>query len=292
MVTVMPMMCSMGSTRYEPRSRAGQAIRAGLVAVALALGASPAAFGADAVEKGRELAQRVYDRPLGADMTNRGSMILAEAGRSQRVRELLTYRKDHGDGNIATLIRFTAPGDIADTGLLTLDHADGASDQWVYLPALGNSRRIPSARRGGRFVGSDLLFEDLQDRKVELDVHRWLGYETHEGVETEVLESIPVDPANSVYGRRVSWVHPEIAVPLRMDFYRPGAEQPFKRFTVQRLERIQGYWTETDSVMQDLESGHQTRLVSEVTVYDRDLPDALFSVRALEDPSIERAYRP
>ena len=251
-----------------------------------------APIGADAIAQGKEIAQRVYDRPMGADMTAQGSMTLSEEGRSPRVRDFLLYRKDNGDGNIATLIRFTAPGDIADTGLLTLDHADGASDQWVYLPALGNSRRIPSARRGGRFVGSDLLFEDLQDRKVELDAHRWLGYESHEGVETAVLESVPVDPDNSVYGKRVSWVHPDIAVPLRMDFYRPGADQPFKRFTVQRLERIQGYWTETDSVMLDLESGHQTRLVSDVTLYDQELPDALFSVRALEDPSIERDYRP
>jgi hypothetical protein len=247
---------------------------------------------ADPMEKGRAIAQAVYDRPTGTDTTNRGRMILTEAGRSPRIRELLTFRKNHGDGNIATLIRFTAPGDIANTGLLTLDHEDETTDQWVYLPALGQSRRIPSARKGGRFVGSDLLFEDLQDRKVHLDDHRFLGVETHEGVETEVLESVPVDPANSVYGKRVSWVHPELSIPLRIDFFRPGADEPYKRFTLERVELIQGYWTETDSVVEDLESGHQTRLVSDVTVHDRGLPDTLFSQRALEDPSLERAYLP
>jgi hypothetical protein len=252
----------------------------------------PTATIADPEEKGRAVAQAVYDRPMGADMTIRGRMILTEAGRDPRVRELLIYRKDQGDGNIATLVRFTAPTDIADTGLLTLDHADGSADQWVYLPALGQSRRIPSGRQGGRFVGSDLLFEDLQDRQVHRDTHRWLGVEIHEGIETDLLESVPVDPADSVYGKRVSWVHPDLSIPLRIDFYRPAAETPFKRFTLQRVELIQDYWTETDSVVEDLDSGHQTRLVSDLTVYDRDLPDVLFSLRALDDPSLERAHRP
>jgi len=246
----------------------------------------------DPLERGQALAQRVYDRPEGDDVSTRGTMMLVEADREPRVRQMLTYRKDSGGGQVATLIRFTAPADIADTGLLTQDHPDGASDQWVYLPALGASRRIPSARRGGRFVGSDLFFEDLQDRKVELDRHRWLRSETLEGAATEVVESVPVDPGNSVYGQRISWVHPETATPLRVDFYQPGAEAPFKRLTVQRLERIQGYWTVMESRMTDLESNHQTRLINDVTRYDRDLPDALFSHRSLVDPALERPFRP
>ena len=141
-------------------------------------------------------------------------------------------------------------------------------------------------------MGSDLLYEDLQNRGVEMDQHRWLRTEIYEGVEAEVIESTPVDPGNSVYGKRITWVHPGIAVPLRIDFFRPGVDQPFKRFTVARIEQIQGYWIETDSTMQDLESQHRTRLVSSFTVFDRDLPDPLFSQRALEDPSHEQLYRP
>lgn len=262
------------------------------IAVLMLLTVSSGVFSADPVERGRELAQRVYDRPTGADMVTRGIMTLTEQGRSPRVRELFTYRKDHGNGVITTLIRFTAPGDIADTGLLTSDRADGSSDQWVYLPALGNSRRIPSARRGGRFVGSDLVFEDLQDRKVDLDDHRWLGTDVHEGIEVDILESVPVDRGSSVYGKRISWIHPDLAIPLRIDFYRPHADQAHKRFTVGRVEHIGGYWIETDSVMQDLETQHQTRLTAEVTMVDQGLPDALFTMRALEDPAQERSYRP
>jgi hypothetical protein len=243
-------------------------------------------------ERGRALAQQVYERPDGRDAASRGTMILTEAGREPRVRRLYSYRRDGAGGEVANLIRFTAPADIADTGLLTIDRADGSTDQWVYLPALGRDRRIPSSRKGGRFVGSDLFYEDLQDRKVDEDRHRWLRQETLEGVTTEVLESIPTDPDNSVYGRRLSWIHPKTLIPMRIDFYQPGAETPFKRLRVYKVERIQGYWTVTDSLMQDLESGHQTRLTADETVYDQALPERLFSNRALKDPALERPFRP
>ncbi len=242
--------------------------------------------------RGRELAERVYNRPDGNDMTTRGAMVLQQRGGSPRSRSLIIYRRDQGPGQVATLIRFTDPADIAETGLLTIDGASGDSEQWVYLPELKNSRRISADRKGGRFVGSDFFFEDLRDRKVSLDRHRWLRTEALQGVQAEVVESIPVNPSNSVYGKRISWIHPEALTPLRIDFFKPGASNPFKRLTVQRLDRIQGYWTVTSSLMADLEQNHETRLTSQVTQYDRNLPASLFTKRALEDPSLEASFRP
>lgn len=260
--------------------------------ICLALLSAAPAVAADAETRGRELAQRVYDRPDGADMTVAGSMILTEAGRTPRVRELVTYRLDAGDGEVRSLIRFLAPADIRETGLLTVDRAGDATDQWVYLPALDRSRRIPAARKGGRFVASDLFYEDLQDRRTDQDVHRWLGREELSGVQAEVLESVPSDASNSVYGKRLSWVHPQILIPLRVDYFRPGGGEPFKRLTVQRVEQIQGYWTVMESTMEDLETGHQTRMTLERVTYDRDLPQELFSVQALEDTAREAPFRP
>ena len=242
---------------------------------------------------GRELAQRVYDRPDGDDSSTRGTMVLEEPGRSPRVRQMFIYRQDAGEGGVRSLVRFTAPADISGTGLLTLDYPDGSSDQWIYLPALDRSRRVPSSRKGGRFVGSDIYYEDLQDRKVEMDRHRLLGDAEISGAPALLLESIPVDPANSTYGKRVSWIHEPSLLPLRIDFYAPGGEdEPVKRMEVSRLEQIQGYWTVMDSTFTDVGSGHHTRLVVERVVYDQGLPDALFTSRMLEDPERESVFRP
>jgi hypothetical protein len=247
---------------------------------------------AQADERGTTLARQVYDRPDGADLTAAGMMELIEAGREPRVRRFISFRMDKGGGETRSLIRFTEPADIRGTGLLTIDRTKGEADQWVYLPELDRSRRIASNRKGGRFVASDLFYEDMQDRTPDKDVHRWLREDSIGGKTVEVLESVPVDAGNSVYSKRISWIDPETLLPLRVDYFRRGSGEPFKRLTVQKVERIQGYWTVTDSIMEDLETRHRTRMLVERAVYDRNLPQELFSVQVLEDSAREEPYRP
>lgn len=259
------------------------------VALAVALVLAPGAF---ADEAGLALAQRVYDRADGKDASSAVTMSLTEEGRSPRERGMLLYRSSGEDGEVSTLIRFTDPADIAGTGLLTLDAADGVSNQWIYLPAMQRVRRVDSNRKGGRFVNSDYYYEDLRDRKPAMDSHRIIGREAVDGVACEVLESVPLEAENSVYLRRVSWIDPATLLPLRVDFYEKDAEQPAKRLTVTAREQIQGYWTVTDSTLADLRSGHRTRLVVQRIVYDRGLPARLFSAKALEEERMEREFRP
>lgn len=262
----------------------------GALLLAACLSISPNWAHADSA--GEQLAQRVYDRPNGKDSTAVSTMTLTEKGHSPRVRQLITYRLEKKRGEVAALIRFTEPGDIAGTGLLTLDHATGDTDQWIYLPAMERVRRISASRKGGRFVGSDFYYEDLRDRKVSQDQHRIIGRESLNGVPCEIIESIPTDADNSVYAKRVSWVDSVRQLALRVDFYEKGLEQPSKRWLLKKLEKIQGYWTVLDAVVTDLESGHQTRLAVEKILYDRRLPQQLFSSRTLEDESLEEDYRP
>ena len=243
-------------------------------------------------DEGLALAQKVYDRPNGRDLTTLGRMVLTEKGRAPRIRELVTYRLDQSGGETANLIRFLAPEDIAGTGLLSLDKADGSSDQWLYLPALDRVRRISSNRKGGRFVGSDLYFEDLQERKPSKDRHRLLGRQTENGVLCDVLESVPLDADDSVYSKRISWIDPATAIVQRVDYFEKASDTPSKRWLLRLKKRNQGYWTLTDSRMIDLESGHETRMVVDVALYDQKLPAKLFTSQALADESLESEYRP
>jgi hypothetical protein len=255
--------------------------------LALLLGASAAR-----ADNALDLAQQVYDRPNGHDLTTLGRMVLTEKGRAPRIRELVTYRLDKSGGETANLLRFLDPEDIAGTGLLSIDKADGSTDQWLYLPALDRVRRISSDRKGGRFVGSDLYFEDLQERKPSEDRHRLLGRQTENGILCEVLESVPLDPDDSVYKRRISWIDPATAIPQRVDYFEKNASTPSKRWLLRSKKRNQGYWTLTDSRMIDLANGHQTRMVVDIALYDQELPAKLFTSQALADESLESEYRP
>ena len=243
-------------------------------------------------DAGTALATRVYNSADGNDAASRAHMVLTQKGHKPRYRKLYTYRLDGESGETLTLLRFTEPADIKDTGLLTYNYPSKDNNQWIYLPALDRARRIAASRKGGRFVGSDLYYEDLQRREVSEDRHRILGVGKVGQVPTTVLESVPVDPDNSVYSKRVSWIHEKSLIPLRIDFYKAGNEKAMKRLKATKIKKIQGYWTVVDSRMTDLKSGHQTRMLTKAIVYDQSLPDSLFSRRALSDESHEEKYRP
>nr|WP_242510872.1 outer membrane lipoprotein-sorting protein [Halorhodospira halophila] len=252
---------------------------------------APAVALADEAPSGEELAQAVFDRPDGDDLVTRGSMTLTGERSRDRVRESFEYRLDGADGESWSLIRFTSPANIEDTALLVHNHADGESDQWLYLPAADRVRRVSGDNRGSSFVQSDLYFEDLEDRRPEEDEHRLIGTDTYGGREVWLLESKPVEADNSTYSRRLRWIDPDTLVELRIDFYR-GGEDPIKRLEVQELEKIDGYWTVTRSTMSHLEQGTQTVLEVDDTRYDQGLPQDLFTSRVLSNPSRERPFRP
>lgn len=265
--------------------------RGALLAAVCLVGTLAARAEAPASADGATLAQRVYDRPDGQDVATRFTMTLTRSGAAPRQRLAYSFRLDAGSGEVRSLLRFADPADIRDTGLLVHSKPSGEADQWLYLPALDQVRRIASERRGGSFVGSEIVYEDLEDRRPDRDQHALLGEETINGQPTRILQSVPVDADKSVYGKRVAWIHEPTLLPLRVDFYQSG-EQPAKRLTVHKLEQIQGYWTVTDSTMTDLASGNATRITVDKVSYDQSLPEALFTTQTLADPATDAAYRP
>ena len=280
----------MSSTPCYTAERQSSGLVAGaLLTLMLPLGLAPLAHAE--TDEARELARSVHERPEGDDATTSGRMILQEAGGRERVRETVDYRLDLDDGSRLSMIRFLTPGDVRNTGLLMHEHPDGSSDQWLYLPAADVTRRIASGRRGGRFVGSDLYFEDLEDRNPALDTHSLKGEGEYEGTPTQIMESVPKDPDESVYEKRVSWIHTDTMVPLRIDFHESG-DEPTKRWEVRHLERIEGYWTIMSTRITDLDSGHTTTLEVDSISYDQGLPEDLFRTRTLADPERESRYRP
>ena len=248
-------------------------------------------YAANALD-GATLATQVYNRADGRDVTSRARMVLTEPGQSPRERLLYSYAADRKIRERWSLMRFVEPADVAGTGLLTVDYPGDENDQWLYLPALDRVRRIASSRKGGRFVGSDFFYEDLRDREPEMDRHTLGGKSTVGNVPCTLLVSTPVDPDNSVYSKRVSCIHTGILVPLQIEYFEGRSDRPTKRLSAKRIKKIQGYWTVVDSEMEDLQSGHTTRLLIEAVKYDQGLPDNLFSRQALSDDRLELRYRP
>ena len=76
---------------------------------------------------------------------------LAFSGRSRRYDGLLTK----------SLVRFSAPADIAGTGFLQIQKKNADDDRFLFLPELKKSRRIAGAGRANAFMSTDFSFGDL-----------------------------------------------------------------------------------------------------------------------------------
>ncbi|MEO7244333.1 MAG: outer membrane lipoprotein-sorting protein [Rubrivivax sp.] len=278
--TISPARLALGSRRWFAISAAG-------VALAACFSGSKDAIAADAPA----LAAAVFQRPSGRDVTSLAQMTLRELEKMPRNRELVTFRLDPGPGQASSLVRFLAPADIKGTGLLVKDKAVG-SEQLLYLPELDRVRRVAGDRKGGRFVGSDIYYQDLESRDPALDTHRTLKTESLLGKPCEVIESIPRDGTSSTYRKVYSWVDPETLLVLRIDYFETESNVPTKRFEALEIKNIQGFWTVTDSRVTNLVSGHETRLKLSKISYNRKLPARLFTAQALADESIEEEFRP
>jgi len=237
------------------------------------------------ITDGDSLAWAIYRRDNGRDSVVSGTMSLTTAKGRSRTRDLRIFQRTQTDGQETTLIRFATPASIAGTALL---NSPGSNDMWIHLPALDRTRRISSSSSGGRFVNSQYFYEDLKERHPGEDRHTLIEGGDYEGIETLILVSEPKDPEESVYSLRRSWIHPEVLLPLRVDFYEDD-DEPSKRLEVLEINEIEGYWTVMVSQMTDLRTMDRTTITVNAVRYNQNLPENLFTTTTM---GVRSAYLP
>jgi hypothetical protein len=221
------------------------------------------------------------------DSVTRATFTLTSKDGATRVRQTTgqTRLQDGSDDNMR-LVRFTAPADIKGTAILLIERSGADDDMWLYLPALGKTRRLSAANKKDAFVGTDFSYGDVIGLKPEQWTHRITGEQAIDGVPCQVVESLPVDDGvkqNSGYGKRVSWISKANAVALRSDLW-DGAMQPVKRIRNGEVQPVGGNkrWQAMRTEAENLQTGHRTLIVFEGFEADRQLAASLFTPKELE----------
>jgi Outer membrane lipoprotein-sorting protein len=158
---------------------------------------------------------------------SRFTMELLDAKGSRREREVhLWISRQPGDGTVRALLKFAAPSDIRNTGLLTWEQpGDKEDDQWLYLPATKTAKRITGGGKKQPFMGSDLAFEDM--RPENLDVHDYsiTGTAKVEGAACWIIQAVPStarEKRDSGYTRRLLWIRQDRYTTVKSEFYARG----------------------------------------------------------------------
>jgi hypothetical protein len=256
-----------------------------LVAVALAVSFPTGARADDANPTAGELAQKTLDHDtFGFEGTQiHARLVLTDAGASQPTQErAFDGISQKGDGNlIKSVIRFTAPANVAGTAFLMVQHAGAPDEQYIYLSRMKTTRRIGgTGEREGSFMGSDFSYADLERKDVRDAKYTRLADDPVGKEPCFVLQAIP-NPATAVYSKVVMWVRQKDWIPLRVQMFGKDGQLDKTMFT-KRVRVIDNKPVVVESHTENARTHHTTDLVLDDVQFKSDLPDAAFVPAALE----------
>jgi hypothetical protein len=126
-------------------------------------------------------------------------MVIQESDGTQKVRELSIIRKSEGGGR--ALIRLSKPSDLKGLSLLTVSNGD-KEEQYLYLPSDKKSRRILGSSKRGKFLDSEIAYEDLA-----LSTYKDFNNKIVKSTPTMVqIESKAKPDSESSYGKVMTWI--------------------------------------------------------------------------------------
>ena len=214
-------------------------------------------------------------------ISSRSRMVITARNGSTSERVIDQYSKDGPNGG-RTMIVFQRPTNVAGTRFLSMDTASGGTDQWIFLPALGKSRRIAASESGGSFMGTDFSYDDISavDRAASLDNHTLLREETFNGNLCYVIESIPKD-SSFQYSKTVSWIDKEKLLSYKVELYNRRGEM-VKIMEMSDFRDVQGRLTPMQTKVSTVGAGTSTTIFMDIMKYDDPIPEAVFTIAFLE----------
>jgi hypothetical protein len=251
--------------------------------VALAAFLIVAAARADAPSPtAREILDRVLDSNpwgLGVASVDAEAVLTDKSGATSRL-AFTSKSKRMPSGLTESIVRFSAPADLAGAGFLQVQKKDEDDDRFVYLPDLNRARRISGALRASAFMGTDLSFADIDHRDLRAAVPRLIGSETLANHDCWRLD-VAGGPDDPQYSRSDMWIRKDNYVPLQMKLY-DRAGGLLKSFTALELKRVSGRWFITKSRIVNEQLHHTTEFALTRISLEGQFADDEFTVRALE----------
>ena len=170
-------------------------------------------------EQGLVISKEHKQRDVGwTDSTADMIMLLKNEQGQQSTRDVRIKSLEQKGKGDKSLSIFNKPRDVRGTAFLSFSHPVEADDQWMYLPVLKRVKRISSKNKSGPYMGSEFSFEDLGSFEIAKYTYNYLGDDKLNGVDSFMVEQLPVDE-NSGYTRRIVWIDKQEYLIHKIDFY-------------------------------------------------------------------------
>jgi outer membrane lipoprotein-sorting protein len=233
---------------------------------------------------GLDVMKKVESLTQGDDTSSTVTLRLITAQGQERKIETTRYWKNYRgkDGFYSKTLFFTDfPPDAKGTGFLIWDYAqEGKIDElWLYLPSLRKVSRVSTRDQNYAFMGSDLTFADMGQRRIDEDAHNLVGTKPCDGKTCYIVESTPKE-SGAAYGKRILWILADDWRPTKIEYYDPKKEL----LKVQTIDwqKEGDLWVWKESRVKNAQTNHQTYFTISNLKVNRGLRDDLFSERTLK----------
>jgi len=183
------------------------------------------------------------------------------------------------------LLRFERPLDMRGAGVLLIEQKERRPDTFLYLPEIGQVRRVSSSAASNSLFGTDFSYEDF-NRLVGMSgtASKERGPDGElDGRSAWILNVRPAPADESAYERVVMTIDKETCVVLRTESWEPG-NQLRKVLTADPAEIVQqgSLWIPRSLTMRDERDETHTDVLVEDIKIDAKIKRKMFSARELE----------
>ncbi len=246
----------------------------------LILGVLLATAQADKTPSADEIMQRVEDRSQGKDQTATHSLVIIPKGGQKRFRSYTLMRKEYGD--VIKLVTFlSAPTDVRGAAFMVWDNKKSDDQRWIYLPAIGQVRRLVVGDSRQSFFGSDFVFEDFTNRDPDQDTHKLVGSQKVDNWDCWVIESKPKNTSGLDFASYKTWVWKQGDMLVRQEMY-DDAGKPTRRLQAKAIDTIQGIPTYKQVIVTNLKTGSESRVEISDVKYNAGIADERFDESQLQ----------
>jgi hypothetical protein len=203
---------------------------------------------------------------------------LDESGKSQLELNLEMWLQNQNNLQ-SSLLRLTGPADLKGTAVLTVQQSAIQSNQWIYLPDSGLTRRIASSSKSDRFLSSDLTFGDFEPETLDRWDYKLSGEETCDQAKCWLIEATPRnarDIKDYGYSRRKMWLQQNNYFLVKIEYYDREGVLAKVQLNQQVVQSGQ-YWRANRIVVQNMVAKHLTILTFTDRQFNLKLPADFFT---------------
>jgi outer membrane lipoprotein-sorting protein len=202
--------------------------------------------------------------------------IITTSGGQKRTLVIRAWAVLNGEKQLS---EYLAPADIKGQKILMTEDGDNI---WMFNPETRRTRKLGSHMKKRKVMGSDFTYEDQAGGKVSEKYAGVVLREEQQGeVDCYVLDLKPT-PKGPSYGKIIAYIGKEDFITRRVDYYREGESEPFKRLILEDVRQVGEKRVAHKMTMTNLEDRTETVNLLDKVQFGVELPDTIFESRNLE----------